>query len=356
MIVDTVPPSTREPRHRISIAMATYNGAGFLREQLESLANQTLAPDELVVCDDQSSDATVEVVREFARNAPFAVHVHINEERLGWRGNFIKAAGLCSHELIAFCDQDDIWYAGKLSTIVRDFDDRSVMLVHHNADLVDERGIAYGTLSPVTSEKRSILALSRPTPWSNPLGLTMIFRSALVRYNDLWPASVDLAVPGQRAAHDQWFYFLATNLGTVVATPERLLGYRQHQGNSVGWKTPVASTGSIDGAASIVAETERVLTMLRPFCDVLHIAANRRDDLASAFTAAYAKNFALMRRLERRLAFYRTRTLTARIRLLAGLIRHRDYSQRHDWGLGMRALMADITSGVINGASRSGAS
>ena len=335
--------------HRISIALATYNGARFIDEQLASLERQTVMPDELVVCDDRSSDNTVDIVRAFAARAPFPVRLHVNDERLGWRGNFVRASGLCDHDLIAFCDQDDIWYPEKLATSLREFDDPSVMLVHHNADLVDAHGDVYGTLSPVGTARQIVGALSRPTHWSNPLGLTMIFRAALARYNDLWPESIDLAVPEHRAAHDQWFYFLATNLGTVISMPERLLGYRQHQGNSVGWKE--ANTAGLRRASAhaIAVETDRVLKMLRPFCDVLWKAAERGGDFAPAFTRAYEKNLALMQRLERRRRLYAARKLARRVGLVAQLIRHGDYSQRHDWGLGSRALIVDLTSGVLNG-------
>lgn len=342
----TVADLRRSSQLSVSVALATYNGAAFLQPQLDSLERQTRKPHELVVCDDRSSDATVEIVQAFARHAPFDVHLHVNEERLGWRGNFVKASGLCSHDLIAFCDQDDVWYPDKLQIVVRAFEDPAVLLVHHNADLIDANGVAYDTLSPVTTERRVIGALSRPTHWSNPLGLTMVFRAALAQYNDLWPESGDLAVPGQRAAHDQWFYFLATNLGTVVSLPERLLGYRQHQGNSVGWEE--AASAGRPTAQSVVAGTDRVLQMLRPFCTVLHKAAARGGDLATALTDAHAKNVALVGRLERRRRLYQAGALVHRIGLMADHVRGGDYSQRHDWGLGRSALVTDLTLGVFS--------
>jgi glycosyltransferase involved in cell wall biosynthesis len=79
----------------VSVAMATYNGAAFLDAQLASIAAQTRTPDELVVCDDGSSDGTVEIVERFARRAPFAVRLIRNEQRLGYGENFMKAARHC---------------------------------------------------------------------------------------------------------------------------------------------------------------------------------------------------------------------------------------------------------------------
>ena len=64
---------------KFSVAMCTYNGARFLREQLDSIAAQTRPPDELVVCDDRSTDGTTAVVEAFAASAPFPVRLHVND-------------------------------------------------------------------------------------------------------------------------------------------------------------------------------------------------------------------------------------------------------------------------------------
>src|SRR5581483_5816839 len=100
---------------RISIAMATYNGGQFIREQLDSLSRQTFLPCELVVCDDGSTDHTLAIVETFAASAPFAVRIHRNKKRLGFGPNFLKAASLCDGEVIAFSDQDDVWLETKLA-------------------------------------------------------------------------------------------------------------------------------------------------------------------------------------------------------------------------------------------------
>src|SRR4051812_16300560 len=99
----------------ISIALATYNGEKYLSAQLESLALQTRLPAELVVCDDCSTDRTIDIIDEFIARAPFPVRVARNESRLGFVNNFMRAAQGCRADLIAFCDQDDIWEPNKLA-------------------------------------------------------------------------------------------------------------------------------------------------------------------------------------------------------------------------------------------------
>ncbi len=81
---------------KISIALATFNGARFLKEQLLSLAEQTCLPAELVVTDDGSTDEKLAILEWFSHAAPFHLSIHRNDKRLGYDMNFFKAASLCS--------------------------------------------------------------------------------------------------------------------------------------------------------------------------------------------------------------------------------------------------------------------
>ena len=97
-----------------SIALITYNGEKYLQRQLETLAQQTRLPDELVICDDRSSDRTVEIAKDFASTAPFKVRIYQNNHNLSFGLNFRKAFFLAENDITFFCDQDDIWLANKI--------------------------------------------------------------------------------------------------------------------------------------------------------------------------------------------------------------------------------------------------
>jgi hypothetical protein len=212
--------------------MATYNGAKYIRAQLDDLAAQTHLPAELVVCDDSSTDGTLDIIEQFATTAPFSVRIHRNAERLGYRANFIKCAGLCSSELIAFCDQDDRWHPCKLELLTKPFSDEHVLLVYHNARSVTANGRALPLLYRGGAKARS-----EPLcvyPWVNPLGFTQMFRRSLLRLEHLWPLSSDPNTEGDRLAHDQWYFLLASALGSIVYLPDVLADYRQHGGNTYG--------------------------------------------------------------------------------------------------------------------------
>ena len=142
----------------ISIAMATYNGEKFLEQQLQSLSKQTRLPAELVVCDDASGDATVDIVTRFSKTAPFPVKLVVNEQRLGWRGNFLKAASLCTSEYIAFCDQDDIWLPEKLAVVQAHLEKDRPTLLQHGYRMIDSAGAVIS--GPLTYEH-----LERNAPW-----------------------------------------------------------------------------------------------------------------------------------------------------------------------------------------------
>jgi glycosyltransferase involved in cell wall biosynthesis len=93
-----------------SVVMTTYNGEKYLQRQLESIAQQSSQPLELIVRDDASKDATVEILRKFQSTVAFEVVVQVNEKNVGFRENFMEAIRQARGEIIAFCDQDDIWH------------------------------------------------------------------------------------------------------------------------------------------------------------------------------------------------------------------------------------------------------
>jgi glycosyltransferase involved in cell wall biosynthesis len=218
----------------VSVVMATFNGSRFLRMQLTSLAIQKKQPTELIICDDCSSDDTIRIAMEFANVSPFPVRIHINEKRKGYRRNFMDAATLCSSELIAFCDQDDIWHEDKLLCITRVFaDDDDILLACHNARVIELNGaigrrILPDEWWPLVNHPLSL------GPFDYTLGFTQVFRRRLLMFSHLNADSTDQNFPDQTLAHDQWFFFLASVLGKIAYVDQDLVDYRQHDKNVFG--------------------------------------------------------------------------------------------------------------------------
>jgi glycosyltransferase involved in cell wall biosynthesis len=217
----------------ISVALATFNGGTYLRAQLESIARQHRLPDELVICDDASTDNTLEIIDAFARSAPFPVRVHRNSQRLGYRRNFLKAAKLSTGDLISFSDQDDVWEDRKLQTIESTFSDPQVLFAFHNAILVDQRLAPLGHMFSGT-KPRIYQPLELPA-WSILPGFAQTIDRTLLDFIDLHELSRDSYCSEECMPHDQWFPFIASVMGRTQYISEPLVRYRQHRKNTSGW-------------------------------------------------------------------------------------------------------------------------
>lgn len=219
---------------RISVAMCTYNGARFLSEQLESIAAQTRLPDEMVVCDDGSTDESIEIIKNFAQHAAFPVRLEINANNLGSTKNFEKAIGLCDGEVIGLADQDDIWYPKKLELFESVFLSRpSVGVVFSDADVMNENQVTLGYrlwasvgFSPARQKgfsngRGTQLLLNRNVV----TGATMAFRT---KFRDLV-----LPIP-KSWVQDGWIALLISTTADLACIGEPLIRYRRHPGQQVG--------------------------------------------------------------------------------------------------------------------------
>ncbi len=104
----------------VSVAMATYNGASYINEQLDSILNQSRAVDEVLICDDCSKDNTVAIVQEFIQQYQLQNkwRIEVNEKNLGFGSNFNQAVLKTTGDLIFFCDQDDIWVEDRIQVMI----------------------------------------------------------------------------------------------------------------------------------------------------------------------------------------------------------------------------------------------
>ena len=220
----------------VSVALCTHNGARFVADQLRSILEQQPPPDEVVVSDDASTDATVEVVRaEFGRSAPERVRLTVleNPAALGVSRNFEQALAACSGELIALSDQDDVWLPGRLSTAVARFEaEPELLLIHGDAILIDEHGSALGGLFDSLDATRWELgtieagrALDTLIRRNLVTGATTMIRRRLLElarpFDDAW-------------VHDEWLAIIAASAGGVGVLRRPLIEYRQHGANVIG--------------------------------------------------------------------------------------------------------------------------
>jgi glycosyltransferase involved in cell wall biosynthesis len=221
---------------QISIALCTYNGSRFLDAQLSSLVSQNRPPDELVVCDDGSTDSTVSLLNEFASHAPFPVHIYENSSRLGSTKNFERAIALCQGDVIALCDQDDIWEKDKLNWTEQCFvNNPGVALVFSDASIVDENenALGYSLWSTLEFDRAAQAKIKSPTAFELlsqreiVTGATMAFRSI---FKDLI-----LPIPEDtHLIHDGWIALMISLAASLDLINRPLIKYRQHATQQIG--------------------------------------------------------------------------------------------------------------------------
>lgn len=291
----------------ISVAMCTYNGAAYLPAQLESLAAQMRLPDELVVCDDDSSDQTVDLLKMFASSAPFPVRLYTNDSNLGPTKNFEKAIRLCTGDVIALCDQDDVWLSQKLARTESELEHaRDAGVVFSDAELIDETGRYLGKRlwQELSADDDERVPAGRDKTWFELLpgatvtGATMAFRA---RYKNL----VLPIPPNPQLIHDGWIALVVSCVARVMPLPEPLVLYRRHLHQQVGPRkrnqAPGGLTALITGQARSAADRANANT----YAAALRTAMIVRDRLtatSSEFDSskARAELSALIKHLEAR--------------------------------------------------------
>lgn len=215
----------------ISVAMATYNGERFLQEQLDSLGRQTLLPCELVACDDGSTDGTLDILRAFAVTAPFPVRIFVNDMRLGYCDNFLRAVELCEGELIAFCDQDDLWLPEKLAACTDSFETEQVSMVIHLAMLVNSNMVPLNRVWPHLGRFGGLPSEVPLLASMDVVGMTMVFRRDAARPLSHHP-ELRRALSAALLGHDPIMRLLAGASGSVVPLRKVLALHRCHNTNT----------------------------------------------------------------------------------------------------------------------------
>ena len=220
----------------LSVVVCTYNGEKYVQQQLLSILNQTIKPDEIIVSDDGSSDNTVALVREVLapiHTTGITVTILTRDTPLGVAGNFSEALTQARGDLIALSDQDDVWLPEKLEVLTEVFSHHpEVVLVHTDATLIDASGKPTGTLMAtlrLTSlerrallEQRGLVALLRRNVVT---GATVVLRRSLLEQA--------LPIP-EGWIHDEWLAVVAALQDGLLFDPRCVVEYRIHPGNVIG--------------------------------------------------------------------------------------------------------------------------
>ena len=223
----------------VEILMATYNGAAFLREQLDSVLNQDDGDWHLTVSDDGSDDGTAEIIEEYVTRFPTKISRHQSGRRFGnAKEHFLYLLRQSEAEWVFLCDQDDVWFPGKLRRM---------------REAIREAEEAYGSNMPLLVFSDQIPTDARLRALDKSL---MRYQKQYVKDFDYRSILLQNVVTGGAAAvnrklislalscgddtrmlmHDWWLAAVAARFGKIIFLNEALGYYRQHEGNAVGAK------------------------------------------------------------------------------------------------------------------------
>ena len=208
--------------NKISICITTYNGEKYLKDQLDSLVKQSIKPYEVILQDDCSIDKTVEIAKTYKDK--LNLNIIINEANLGFKKNFELVLSKATGDLIAPCDQDDIWLENKLEILASQIGDYS--LAYSNSLLVDSDG---NSLNKRISDRLKNNFTDTDTPinfiYANSISAhAMLFKKELLKYIFPFPKLMYF---------DAWIGAVASSFEGVKYVDIDLVKYRQHTSNSL---------------------------------------------------------------------------------------------------------------------------
>lgn len=220
----------------ISVVLALYNGEKYIKEQIESILHQTVSVQEIVICDDGSTDASDSIVTEIMESSQ-SVKIRLlkNKENLGYIRNFYKGISESKGDLIFLADQDDIWKPNKIERMLEVFENYDAELLCSNFDLIDQNGAPCNQEYQIPDflvnapEGISKISLNVLIYGNVAQGCTYCFTK---RVRDLY-----LKIDNHEVIHDYQLMLIAAAMDKAYIINEKLIKYRLHGNNSVGFKS-----------------------------------------------------------------------------------------------------------------------
>lgn len=231
----------------VSVAIASYNGEKFIREQLDSIYNQTYKNIEVVVTDDCSSDKTVEILREYHKKQ--GLRYYVNDKNLGLIENFEKAMSLCKGKYIALADQDDVWKPEKIETLVNEIGDYTLAYAH-TIEVIDDRGSVVYRFK----DTHRISKFGTGKPIRRLIAFNWIVSHQILFKRELMDLA--LPIPSSQHYHDAWLAIVAAKMNGVKFVNKDLMNYRQHQ-SSLTYSNPQTAKSFTTRLMKFIFEPQR---------------------------------------------------------------------------------------------------
>jgi len=223
----------------VSVAMASYNGEKYIREQLDSIKNQTITPDEVIIVDDFSTDNTPKIIKEYIETNNLPWKFFENRENLGYIKNYFFVLSMVKGDVCFLCDQDDVWEKDKISKGISLFEDKKVFGVAMGFSLIDEKGQAVN--SEIFPEKifgffgkgeikKSLTKIELPEIMHRNIapGCSCGYRKEVI--------DILLKKGNKNLPHDYQLSCISASMDGLFFLNEPLTKYRIHRSNTLGIK------------------------------------------------------------------------------------------------------------------------
>lgn len=207
----------------ISVAMASYNGEKYIKEQIDSIIMQLNKNDEIIISDDGSTDATIKIINSY-NDSRIKL---IKGPRQGIKQNFANAIKNCNGKYIFLSDQDDIWDSKKIITVLDAFKNYKCSCVMHDCEVFDSNSnkIIYNSFFKLRKSKKGII---KNIIKNSYIGCCMAFDSNIK--NKILP------IPKKIYMHDQWIGLISEKNNGSIFINNKLLKYRRHNNNQTKMK------------------------------------------------------------------------------------------------------------------------
>lgn len=215
---------------KVSVAMATYNGEKYIRQQIDSILSQLGHEDELIISDNHSKDNTVSIINEYV-SADHRVKLFLHDEK-GVISNFNNAIKRTQNDIIFLSDQDDIWKPEKVETVKSYFEKHpNILMIMSDITVVDDH--LKPTIDSFYKYRGSSAGVIKNIIKNSYIGCAMSFRKEL--------KDKILPIPRNTPMHDMWIGLVADMNKGALLIPEKLIYYRRHESTV----TTVENTSSL---------------------------------------------------------------------------------------------------------------
>ena len=282
----------------VTIIMCTYNGEKYIREQLQSIADNTVTEWNILISDDQSTDNTIQIAREFQKQYPDKIQIKVNDTKKGAIINFLSSiyqvgAKMEKDDFIMLCDQDDIWNPdkiektiGDMNNLIKTYGNEMPLLVCTDVTVVDdEMKIIHESFRKMNNYQIRHLDFAHLMMENKVQGCTTMINKSLAMMLD--------KLPHKATMHDGWLALIASAFGHIAYTDEQTMKYRQHIDNvqgSIAYKDDVKNKFSnLGGQRQIVMNTT---SQIGEFLDIYgEKIPEHIKNAAKAFATLSQQNF-----------------------------------------------------------------